>query len=275
MATGLSAIASGTGEDVVLVHGSLGDRRQWIPIIDRLRHHYRAVAVSRRHHWPDDPPSSDAGYSYESHCDDLLDYLNQNPRPVHLVGHSYGAGIALLAALREPRLMNTLTLIEVALASLLPAADGELDVEIASRTSMLATVQSLARAGADEEAARVLIDWLQGSPEGFASLPASARDVLLENAKTVGPTFGTAAPTITRSQLRGLRMPTLVLHGEHTRPYFKRISEAIASSIPGAIAAHIPEAAHMTIVERPADTAALLLKFLSGPSVEGRRLVQT
>jgi pimeloyl-ACP methyl ester carboxylesterase len=263
MAIGPSAIASGTGEDVLLVHGSLGDRRQWIPIVERLRQHYRVVAVSRRHHWPDDPPSSDAGYTYESHCDDLLDYLHQNPRPVHLVGHSYGAGIALLAALREPGLVATLTLIEVALASLLPPADPELDVEIASRTSMLATVQSLAGAGADEEAARVLIDWLQGSPEGFARLPASARDVLLENAKTVGPTFGAAAPAVTRSRLRGLRMPTLVLHGERTRPYFKGISEAIASSVPGAIAAQIPQAAHMTIVERPAETANLLSKFFA------------
>src|SRR5215208_2858277 len=116
MGPGLSANASGTGEDVVLVHGSLGDHRQWTPIVERLQPHYRVLALSRRHHWPDDPPSSDAVYTYESHCDDLLEYLHQNPRPVHLVGHSYGAGIALLAALREPALVGTLTPIEVPFA---------------------------------------------------------------------------------------------------------------------------------------------------------------
>jgi pimeloyl-ACP methyl ester carboxylesterase len=262
VSTTLPAIVRGAGEDVVLVHGSLGDYRQWTPIVERLQPHFRAVAVSRRYHWPGDPPASDAVYSYQSHCDDLLEYLHRIARPVHLVGHSYGAGIALLAAVREPALVGTLTLIEVALASLLPPADSKGDLEVASRSSMIATVQSLARAGADEKAARVLIDWLQGSRDGFAGLPEAAQHGLLENAKTVGPTFASPAPTVTRSQLAGLDIPTLVLHGEHTRPYFALISETLASSIPGAVGAQIPQACHMTIVERPAETAALLLNFL-------------
>jgi pimeloyl-ACP methyl ester carboxylesterase len=96
--TGLRAVVSGHGAHVVLVHGSLGDHRQWAAIGARLAARHRVVALSRRHHWPNEPPAADAVYSYESHRDDLVAYLRQFPDPVHLVGHSYGAGIALLAA---------------------------------------------------------------------------------------------------------------------------------------------------------------------------------
>src|SRR5579859_2002404 len=39
--SGMTAIAQGHGPEVVLVHGSLGDYRQWTPICDRLKKSYR------------------------------------------------------------------------------------------------------------------------------------------------------------------------------------------------------------------------------------------
>ena len=49
---GLSAWRTGSGPDVVLVHGSVGDYRQWEPIAGELRGEYRVTALSRRFHWP-------------------------------------------------------------------------------------------------------------------------------------------------------------------------------------------------------------------------------
>jgi pimeloyl-ACP methyl ester carboxylesterase len=258
----LWADAGGRGPDVLLVHGALGDYRQWAPIAERLRAQFRVVAVSRRYHWPNRPPPADADYSYESQCDDLLAYLRGYARRVHLVGHSYGAGIAVLVALRAPGALHTLTLIEPPFASLLPKSAPGLEQEVASRGAMLEAVQALSRQGGDEHAARMLVDWLQGGPGRFARLTQDAQQVLLQNAKTVGPTFSRAAPSVACGQLRGIRVPTLVLRGEHTRPYFALIADTTASCLPDASAAQVPGAGHMTIVERPAETAARLFEFL-------------
>lgn len=262
-ASNIAAHVRGAGETVVLVHGALGDHRQWAPIADRLAAACRVAAISRRHHWPAPPPPLDTPYTYERHCDDLLDHLRDGAAAVHLVGHSYGAGIVLLAALQEPALIRTLTLIEPPFGSLLPPDAPALDEEIASRKAMLNDVQSLARAGEAERATRTLIDWLQGGAGGFDRLPPETRRGLLDNASTVGPTFLSPAPEVPSDRLRELGVPTLVLAGERTRAYFRAIAQTVAACVPGAEAATIPDAGHMVIVERPAETAAALLAFLA------------
>ncbi len=261
--SGLTAIARGQGPEVVLVHGALGDYREWAPIGDQLEARYRVVALSRRYHWPGSPPADDAAYSYESHSNDLRSFLNSIGHPVHLIGHSYGAGVALLTAIRAPQFIRSLTLIEPAFGSLLPAKGPGVEAELVSRDSMTATVRKLAREGQDERAAEVLIDWVQGSPGGFSKLPAAVREGMLANAKTAASTFAVRAPEVSCDQLRKLNVPTLVLKGERTRVFYRLIAQEVASCVPGAESATIPSSGHMTIVENPGQTVALVQPFLA------------
>jgi pimeloyl-ACP methyl ester carboxylesterase len=263
VSSGITAVVSGHGADVVLVHGAMGDYRQWDPIARHLQTRFRVSALSRRYHWPNPPPAADAQYTYESQRDDLLEFLRLHTGRVHLVGHSYGAGIVLLAALSRPWHVETLSLIEPAFSTLLGDAVQELASEIVSRNAMLTSVQSMARAGRHEEAARVLTDWLQGSRMGFTGLPAHVQDALLENALTVGPAFVSPAPEVTCEHLHECRVPSLVVHGEGTRAYYRVIAERAASCLPEARLERVPGAGHMSIVERPEQIAALLEAFLT------------
>ncbi len=259
--TALTAVEAGQGPPIVLVHGSLGDYRQWTAIAGRLQARHRVISVSRRYHWPNAAPAADAPYTYEAHVADLLAYLRTLDGPVDLAGHSYGAGIVLLAALSEPALIARLILVEPPFGSLLPDAAG-LEDEMADRASMIASLQRLARDGKDDEASRLLIDWTQGGPGGFAKLPVEAQAALLQNAATVGPTFAAAPPHVDCAALGTLPTPTLVLNGEWTRPFYRVVGERAAACIPHARRAIIPGAGHMTIVEQPEETAALMLDWL-------------
>jgi pimeloyl-ACP methyl ester carboxylesterase len=252
----------GSGPPVVLVHGALGDYRQWTRIVELLKTEHRVLAVSRRFHWPNPPPSPSDVYSYESHRDDLLGWLRPMPDRVHLVGHSWGSGVALLAALSEPERIRTLTLIEPALASVVSEPAPTFDAENVGRAEMMAALQSFVRSGSYEDAARTLIDWVQGGPGGFSRLPETARRGLLANAATVGPTFAGAVPSVSRAELQALRLPTLVLSGERTRDWYQVVADAVTSAIPGAERGVIPAAGHMAIVENPDATAAQLLAFV-------------
>lgn len=260
----MTAVVAGAGTDVLLVHGALGDYRQWAGIAADLRARHTVVAISRRYHWPNPAPEKDAEYSYERHRDELLEYIDARGAPVHLVGHSYGAGIALLAAIAKPGAIRTLTVIEPAFHSLLPDGHPELPGEIASRASMRSTVQMLVNQGDDESATRAMIDWTQGGPGGFTLLPPDAQHVLLQNAASVGPTFSRPAPEVTPQQVSTLPMPTLVLRGARTRLYYRLIAETVASAVPNARRAQVPDAGHMSIVERPEAVGALLQPFLDG-----------
>jgi non-heme chloroperoxidase len=270
---GLTAWTTGSGPDVVLVHGSVGDYRQWEPIARQLRGEYRLIAVSRRFHWPHASPPDSAGYSYEAHCDDLLRYLRTRERPVHLIGHSYGAGIVLLAAIAEPALMRTMVLIEPAFSSLLPDAAPGLEEELTSRNVMAGSVRALAGSGEHAAAARRLIDWVQGSAGGFATLADWVQSAMLDNAITAGATLSRPAPDVTCADLRGCHVPALVVTGERTRLYYHLIASQAVACLRNASSASLPGAAHMTIVEQPDEAAALLSSFLAAhatPRIAGR-----
>jgi pimeloyl-ACP methyl ester carboxylesterase len=259
----LPRLSQGSGPDVVLVHGALGDQRQWDPIAAALAPRFRTHAVSRRHHWPGPMPAAGERYTYELHRDDVRALLERLPGPAHLVGHSYGAGVVLLAALQSPDRVRSLTLIEPAFGSLLPEAGAGLAEEKSTRVAALGQVRALVDAQKHVEAAEVFIDWVQGGTGGFAKLPEAVRQGLHDNARTLGPTIAGSQPDVSPASLRGLRMPSLVVTGEQTRGFYRLIGEVSAAGIPGARLARLPGCSHMTIVEAPAAAAALLGGFLA------------
>ena len=258
----LPTISQGSGPDVVLVHGALGDQRQWGPIAAALAPRFRTHAISRRYHWPGPMPAATERYTYELHRDDVLALVETLPAPVHLVGHSYGAGVALLTALRAPERVKSLTLIEPALGSLLPEAGAGLSDERATRVAVLTEVRTLVGADKHLEAAEHFIDWVQGGAGGFARLPEHVRTALHDNARTLGPTIAGAQPDVSPASLGGLRMPSLVVTGEQTRGFYRLIGEVAAAGIPDARLVRLPGCGHMTIVEAPESVATLLAGFL-------------
>ena len=258
----LPTLSQGSGPDVLLVHGALGDQRQWQPVAAALAPRFRTHAVSRRYHWPGPMPAASERYTYELHRDDVLALMERQAGPVHLVGHSYGAGVVLLAALQAPERVRSLTLIEPAFGSLLPEAGVGLAEEKATRVAALGRVRELVGAGKHPEAAEAFIDWVQGGEGGFARLPENVRQWLLDNARTLGPTIAGSQPDVSPASLRALRMPSLVVVGEQTRGFYRLIGQVAAAGIPGGRLAKLPGCSHMTIVEDPAAMAAILAEFL-------------
>ena len=261
--SGLTLAVRGRGPDVVLIHGSLGDYRQWKPIVDLLRSNYRLIAVSRRYHWPNPSPQPEDNYTYEGHSDDLQLFLGAMEHPAHIVGHSYGAGVALLAALRRPEYIRSLTLIEPPFGSLLPVSAPDLGPELSSRESMVAAVQVFVKERKDDRASEALIDWVQGGDGSFSRLSPIVKEGLLANAKTIGPNMAALPPTLMCDEISVLRVPTLVLNGEHTRLWYRLIGRAVAACVSGARYATIAASGHMTIVENPMHTANLLAPFFA------------
>ena len=259
---GLTLVIQGKGPDIVLVHGALGDTRQWKPMVETLSHGHRVIAVGRRFHWPSHSVPGDSEYTFQAQSADLNALLATFDHPVDLVGHSYGAGVALLTALSHPERVRSLTLIEPPFASVVsPSAPGFAN-ERASRDSMLGAVRAAAAAGVPERTAEVVMDWMQGSPGGFQRLPREVRAQMVDNVATVIPMFASPPPRVTCDRLHELQVAVLVLRGENTRTWFRLIAEATAACLPHAESGTIPASGHMSIVENPSATAKLVATFL-------------
>ncbi len=115
----------GDGPDVVMVHGITGNLAAWhLHIVPALSDRFRILTYDLRGHGYSDTPST--GYSPDDMATDLADLLDalDLPRAV-IVGHSYGADIALYFAARHPDRAREVIAIESALPALEDSRRGE------------------------------------------------------------------------------------------------------------------------------------------------------
>jgi pimeloyl-ACP methyl ester carboxylesterase len=96
----------GSGEPILFVHGSFGYGEEQWENQRALSSRWKMLLVDRCGHGR----SPDTGrFGWNEQAEDIADLLG---RGAHLVGQSYGGTVALLAALRRPDAVRSLTLIE-------------------------------------------------------------------------------------------------------------------------------------------------------------------
>lgn len=94
--TTLAAAVRGAGTPMVMVHGATGSRGSWAFVVETLAEQHTVWTYDRR-------GRGDSGdvtpYAYEREVDDVVSVVRAAGSGAHLVAHSFGARIALDAAL--------------------------------------------------------------------------------------------------------------------------------------------------------------------------------
>lgn len=265
----------GEGEPVVFVHGSASDHRTWRIQHERFAKSFRAVIYSRRHHWPNDPIPDDANYSMAEHVDDLAALLRElNATPAHLVGHSYGALVCLLLAVREPLSIRNLVLAEppaVTLFVTIPPRPGEILRLLIRRPKLAASIIKFAAGGMRPAMAAAKRNDTDGAlrafgrailgKESFAKL-SKAR---LEQARANlirSELFGSGYPTMDEEKIGAVRTPTLLITRRESPRLFHRLTDRIQQLLPHARRAEIPDASHIMHEDNPTIYNREVLSFL-------------
>lgn len=270
---------AGSGEPLVLVHGSASDGRTWHAQRDALAQRFRVISYSRRYHWPNAPIADGVDYSMMQHVDDLQALLRTlGATPAHLVGHSYGAFLCLLLALRDPSLVRSLVLAEPPAITLF-VSNVPKPLEILSlmatrpRTALaivrfgaagVVPAQKAFRRGDAEAAVRIFGDAVFG-PGGFARMPEGRRQQVRNNLANVrAELLGSGFAPLRGETLRALRVPALLVTGERSVALFHRLAERLAELLPRTERVEIPGASHAMHEDNAPAFNAAVLAFLAG-----------
>jgi pimeloyl-ACP methyl ester carboxylesterase len=274
--TRLDYVECGKGEPVVLVHGSASDRRTWSHQLDDLGRSFRAIAYSRRYHWPNQPIARDGDYSMPEHVEDLKSLMRAlGLSSAHLIGHSYGGFACLQLAISDPGAVRSLVLAEAPVFTLLtpiPPRPRDLLKLFLTRPGMALAIANFGgrglgpaiaaiRRGDREEALRRMGTAILGR-EPYRRLSderlAQARANLIA-AELLGSLF----PRLTSDQIRGVRCPVLLVTGDRSPRVLLRLSSLLGDLLPDVERVEIARASHLMHEDEPSAFASAVVSFLS------------
>lgn len=263
--TKLEYIEKGQGVPVVFVHGTLNDFRSWGLQMEPFSEQYRAIAYSRRYHYPNAGPGDNSDYSVDLHAEDLASLIRGlRLQRCHIVGSSYGAYTASVFASKHPELVRSLTLGE---PPILPWLEGTQEGAPLVAAFMANVWEPLNRAfqkGDMEGGVRTFINGVLGQGI-FEKLPKSVRAAMIENAQELKAEASSPGyfSTFACDDARKIKAPTLLLTGELSPPIFRPIIKELLRCIPEAECSIIPKASHNMHTGNPEVYNAKVLSFLS------------
>ncbi len=252
---------AGSGAPLVLVHGFACGVRSWDPQVRAFSRSRRAITYDVRGHGISEAPENAAAYSQDIFVQDLHALLPQlKIRRAAIGGLSMGGNIALNFALAYPDMVSKLIVADTgagsdqsddwtagsrAYAEALDARGMEAFADMACASPLFARY-----AASGPTAERYIRSCLM--THRARGLAHTAREVLIKR-----PTIYALEP-----RLRQLRVPTLLIVGEHDEPCLKT-HRFMADCIRESTHLRIRDVGHLTNLEAPAAFNVAVKRFLN------------
>jgi 3-oxoadipate enol-lactonase len=236
------------GPAVLLVHALGLDWRMWDVVMQPLSQGRRVFAYDiRGHGWAAGAPSP---HTMEQTGRDLIGVMDAlGLKQAHVVGLSYGGGIAQTTAVAAPQRFSSLTL-------------------LATTDYPFEAFEGRARSGeVDGMAAQIVPSLTRWFTPGFvAENPWPVRyareRVLRGNPVDWAAAWRAFKGLDVQNRLAAFPAPVLVLAGEMDASTTPQIMKGIAERIPGSVYRQLPGTPHMQSLEQPGLVADALSEFL-------------
>lgn len=230
---------------VIALHCSGGSGGQWRKLAAALGDCYDVIAPSFIGCGDAQPWTGERAFTLADEAKRIMDLVDALSEPVHLIGHSYGGGVALKVAVARPNAVASLALYEPSAFHLLkqmePSASGQLAEIEAIAGAVVAGVVS----GGYQQAAAVFVDYWNGSG-AWASLRPDLRAGILRWFPKAPLEFRALLQDDTPITVyRSITCPVSLICGEHALAPSRRIVAELAAALPHATVEIIPGAGHM------------------------------
>jgi pimeloyl-ACP methyl ester carboxylesterase len=265
---------------VVALHCSGAGAGQWSNLAEVLGGNYDVLAPEHYGCESSGPWTGEHAFTLADEAARAIALIDNREEKVHLVGHSYGGGVALHVALARPDRIASMALYEPSAFHLLRQMGDSGAEAYAEITGVAWCFRDRMLSGDYRRAAATFVDYWNGSGTWDAMRPA-AQNALIRWAPK-GPLDFRAViddPTPARAY-RGLNFPALILRGEHAPMPTRVIADGLSELLPTNRLMVIDGAGHKGPVTHASEVAALMLRHIievdtaSWSPAEGSRLNQ-
>lgn len=250
----------GQGPAVVLLHSSMGSKSQWRTLIEDMRGTHRLIAIDLYGYgdsaMPEPPDRHSLGDEVRLVQSKLAQLLGPGER-FHLVGHSFGGGVALRLAHAAPARIRSLALYEPTAFHLLEKNDPVLDdIRAVAHASRIAT-----REGRSASATEMFIDYW-GGKGAYAALPPARQTLFTSLLRKVPLDFQALIDDPLRASDYGrMTIPSCLISGRDSPPCTHAIVSVLAASLASS-ERHAIDAGHMGPVSHPGLVNPIISDFI-------------
>lgn len=247
--TRIAVECTGKGPSLLIVHGGIGDRSRWKPLLPLFASHFTVCAMDRRGHGESD---AGANYSLTKEFQDVAAVVNSLPGPVFVLGHSIGGVCALEAAFVTNKI-SKLVLYEPPLQDL-------------DHTAVADRMEKMIHAGDREQAlVTFLREIVMISPDELAAMKRQASwlgrvsgiDIQIREIRALSK-YG-----FDEKRMRTIEVPTLLLTGSKTAsPQLKQAINSLMDTLPRRTLVVFESQEHNAMDRIPQQFAETVTNFL-------------
>jgi pimeloyl-ACP methyl ester carboxylesterase len=263
----LHYITVGTGPDLVMLHGFLGNLAVWhLYMAPILRREYRVTTYDLRGHgYSDVTPNHYTAADMVEDLRCLLDGLGIE-RPI-LVGHSFGADIAMYFSLLYPERVPKLLALEPGLAALVHLRQERNWIGWEAWVTKLEEVGIHVPEGRRTDAEYLLLRSLE-APKFYGparGLPRNREPLLHLIRNTTVLKDYEVVGDLTLEAVRTIQTPTLLVYGRDS--HFISSYEYLHKALPNCKPVLLPGGEHFGPLEQPELLTEHIQRFLRAPHV--------
>lgn len=254
------------GRPLIALHASGASGRQWRPLAEAIDGTHLVVAPDLHGHGRGPAPPSAPGSIVLADASRIATMARSVPGGVHLVGHSYGAAVALRVARDHPCAVRSLLLVE--------PVDFRVLFDVHGRRPPAAEVHEVASTIArhvDEgfagRAAQRFVEYWGGG-RAWNAMDDIARATTAARMPAIASQFeGLARHAPSLAECGRLSMPVLLIAGSRTREPAARIVDLLAGVMPDARVQRLDGGDHLEALVSPARIISRIAEFLADVDV--------
>lgn len=253
---------AGAGPAVVCLHANAGSSAQWRDLMERLAPTHRVLAPDSYGAGKSSDWISDRTIALRDEAGFIEPVLDEAGARCVLIGHSYGAAVALVAALMHPARIRALVLYEPTLFALVDAAHPQPNGVEGIRDTVRAAAAAL-DAGDRDTAAMHFIDFWMGAGS-WANTPPQRKPAIMDSIVNVRRWAHALLTEPTPAQaFAALDMPVLYLTGEASPESAKAVARELVPHLPRVRVETLPGVGHMAPLTHPDAVNAVIADFLA------------
>jgi len=247
---------------VIALHCSGANAGQWSYLAEALGGSYEMLAPEHYGCESAGAWGGDHAFTLADEAHRTIGLIDRSESKVHLVGHSYGGGVALAVALARPTRIASLAMYEPSAFHLLrlmghAGADAFSEITGIARRVCRGVVTGDYR-GAMEE----FVDYWSGSGSFKALRPGIQHGLVRWAPKAPLDFRALIDETTSQEAYRSLAFPVLLLRGQHAPAPTRLIAERLDSLLPDSRLATIEGAGHMGPMTHAPEVSGAMVQFI-------------